>query len=165
MPAAPLLPQLHRHSLSHVLVIGGSQAEREAIAAAFHRESALRTGPFVVVRCSRQASTLCRALEWWLSRSPRRSGSNPLWTAERGTLLLDCVDALSRDAQRLLLEFVAWIRVPGDSAGAPWAGRLVTGFEHDPDTLVEDGRFLDELYDALDKIRVDLSATRQGGAA
>lgn len=164
---APALPHLYRHSFSHLLLLGGSAREREQLALAFHRESALRTGPFIRVDCSKQEAQLRMALEWWLARSRRRDGPNPLWSAERGTLFLDEIDALSPVAQRLLLELIC--RGGAGSPGAEgdnWAGRLAAGSSEDLANAVQEGRFLSALHDGLDKICIDLGAMhQQGGAA
>jgi len=162
--AAPALPHLYRHSFSHLLVLGGSAREREQIALAFHRESALRTGPFIRVDCSSQEAQLRVALEWWLARSRRRDGPNPLWSAERGTLFLDEIEALSPAAQRLLLELIS--RGGAGTERENWAGRLAAGSSEDLADAVEAGHFLPALHDGLDKICVVVGAThQQGGAA
>jgi two-component system C4-dicarboxylate transport response regulator DctD len=162
--AAPALPHLYRHSFSHLLVLGGSAREREQIALAFHRESALRIGPFIRVDCSSQEAQLRVALEWWLARSRRRDGPNPLWSAERGTLFLDEIDALSPAVQRLLLELIC--RGGSGAERENWAGRLAAGSSEDLADAVQQGRFLPALHDGLDKICVAVGAThQQGGAA
>ena len=160
--AAPALPHLYRHSLSHLLLLGGSAREREQLALAFHRESALRTGPFIRVDCSSQEAQLRMALEWWLARSRRRDGPNPLWSAERGTLFLDEIDALSAEVQRLLLALIC--RGGAGASGAErenWAGRLAAGSSEDLADAVEEERFLSGLHDGLDKICVALGAVQQ----
>lgn len=156
--AAPALPHLYRHSMSHLLLLGGSAREREQLALAFHRESALRTGPFIRVDCSSQEAQLRVALEWWLARSRRRDGPNPLWPAERGTLFLDEIDALSANVQRLLLALIC--RGDGGADRENWAGRLAAGSSEDLANAVEEGRFLPALHDGLDKICVALGAAQ-----
>jgi DNA-binding NtrC family response regulator len=154
----------HRHSLCHLLVVGGGVAEREAVAMAFHRDSALRLGPFVAVDCTRDEAHIRTALRHWLSRGGRAEGAHPLWAAERGTLYLEAVGGLSVETQQLLLEFSNG----GSSAAAPegrWGGRLAVGSDEDLWTLVAEGRLVAALADSLDKIRVDLSSHRRGGAA
>ena len=165
--AAPALPRLYRHSFSHLLLLGGSAQEREQLALAFHRESALRSGPFLRVDCSRQEAQLRVALEWWLARSRRRDGPNPLWSAERGTLFLDEIDALSPAVQRLLLELICrGTAAATESERESWAGRLAAGASEDLANAVEEGCFLPDLLDSLDKICVVLDEThQQGGAA
>jgi hypothetical protein len=45
---------------------------------------------------------------------------------------------------------------------APWDGRLVVGCERDLLAAVGDGRFSAELYDALDKARLELDISIGG---
>ena len=145
-------------------MLGGSTREREQLALAFHRESALRTGPFIRVDCSSQEAQLRMALEWWLARSRRRDGPNPLWSAERGTLFLDEIGALSAEVQRLLLALICRDDVGTEREN--WAGRLAAGSSEDLADAVEEGRFLPALHDGLDKICVALGAAHpQVGAA
>lgn len=158
---APLPPArligLHRHSLTNVLIVGGSAALRGEVALAFHRESPLCGGPFVAVDCASEEDRLCSALRAWTSGSSE-SEPNPFRAAEQGTLFLDPVDRLSPDTQQLLLALAQ--RLQGGPIGVaerPCAGRLVAGNPRALADTVSEGRFLPALCDALDKVRVELA--------
>lgn len=156
-PAPEQLIRLHRHSLINVLVLYGSAAEREQIARVFHRESPVRGGPFVKVDASREEELLGSALRAWISGERRESGPNPLLGAGRGTLFLDSIVALPIETQRVLLEFCTHCRGTLDSTEPEaWDGRLVVGDAEDPGSAVSSGRFLLELYDCVNKIRIEL---------
>ena len=156
MPPAQLV-RLHRHSVVTVLVIGGDPARRCGIAQLFHRESALRGGPFVKIDCSTEEERLRLALQAWLSPACTERAISAVRAADRGTLFLDGVESLSRDAQRQLLE---WTRRSSDSPfggeGVQWLGRLVAGSDEPLAPRVARGSFLRELYDVIDKVRVEL---------
>jgi DNA-binding NtrC family response regulator len=158
------LLRLHRNSLSHVLIVGGHREERAAVALAFHRMSALRLGSFVRVDCSLEEGRLRAALHHWLTRAGHLVSANSLWSAERGTLYLESIASLSLDSQQLLLTFAHRCSAPIPGEGG-WTGRLAVGSDEDPWDLVSGGRFLGNLADGLDKIRVELDSRRQGGAA
>ena len=163
-PHAGLL-RLHRRSLINVLVMGATRVEREDVARAFHQDSPLRSGPFVRVDCSVDEERLCRALHTWMSGAFDSSDSS-LMVAERGTLYLENIDSLSSHAQRLLLTFVshhAGARQFSD--GASWGGRLVAGSGAHLGDQVMEARFLEPLYDCLDKARIELDSSWQGGVA
>lgn len=164
LPPLRLL-RLHRHSLVNVLVMGGEAGERERIARAFHRESPLRTGPFVRLDCALEEDRLCAALQRWMTGASDSSDSS-LMVAERGTLYLDHVDSLSPETQRLLLAFVTrFANAATWNDAAAWGGRLVCGSEHHLGDLADQGTFLDPLYDCLDKARIELEPSWHGGAA
>ncbi len=162
-PPAQLL-RLHRHGLINVLVLGGTPTLRAEVAYTFHQESPLRAGAFVPVDCVRHQPRLRRALECWVSGEVLRGSEHPLWAAERGTLYLDPIEALTPQTQRLLLTFAC--RFLGNAVEATdWVGRLVVGNPEDLSPAVAEGRFLGALYDTLDKLRVELDLIHRGGAA
>lgn len=153
------LIRLHRHSLTNVLVVGGTAQRRDQVARAFHQESPLRAGPFVSVDCTSEEDRLRSALQGWTSAPSTASDVNPYRAAEQGTLYLDPVEQLSPDTQRLLLALAR--RLHGEPVGGdetPCAGRLVTGNPMGLAEAVSAGRFMAALYDALDKVRVELEA-------
>jgi DNA-binding NtrC family response regulator len=156
-PAPEQLIRLHRHSLINVLVLYGSPAEREQIARVFHRESPVRSGPFVRVDCAREEETLKSALRAWVTGESREPGDDPLLGAGRGTLFLDSVTRLTLETQRLLLEFCTRILGDVEARGSDaWDGRLVVGSQDDPGEAVTNQRFLLELYDCVNKVRIEL---------
>lgn len=156
-PAPEQLIRLHRHSLVNVMVMYGTPAEREQIARVFHRESPVRNGPFVRADCAREEELLQSALRAWIAGDSREPGANALLGAGRGTLFLDSIESLPIETQRLLLEFSTHCMSEPDETGAPsWAGRLVVGSPTDPGIAVTQGHFLPELYDCVNKVRIEL---------
>ncbi len=160
------LLELHRQSLTTVLVVGGSENGREQVARTFHSLSPVRLGSFVRVDCGRDGARVAQALRIWLGAVEEDPASNPLRAAERGTLYLKCVEALERSCQRLLLTFLRYRQdeTLGDGA-CTWGGRLIAGSRHDLADAVERGRFLGALCDCLDKVRVQLHTRRRGHGA
>jgi DNA-binding NtrC family response regulator len=155
LPPARLIG-LHRHSLTNVLIVGGSEALREQVARAFHRESPLGGGALAIVNCATEEDRLRAALQGW-TENGGETGSNPLRAAEQGTLYVDMVEHLGLDTQRLLLALARQIQgEPAVGAQGARAGRLVVGNPRGLAELAADGRFMPALYDALDKVRVEL---------
>jgi len=152
-PRPSALLRLHRHSLAHVLVMGGTAERRAAMARAFHVESPLRAGPFLCVDCGHDEPAVQRAIRCWLSSIDRHSSDNPLRASERGTLFLDRIEELSEETQRLLL---ALVRAHASGVSDAWAGRLATGSAVELERAVAGGRFLSSLFDCLDKVRIVL---------
>ncbi|TMQ68847.1 MAG: hypothetical protein E6K81_16220 [Candidatus Eisenbacteria bacterium] len=139
-------------------LVGGTAARRDQVARAFHRESPLHDGPFVSVDCGSDEERLRAALEGWLEPGEAKE-PNPYQAAERGTLFLDQVERLSLDSQRLLLVLAQRLGGAAITGGdAPCAGRLITGNPNGLAEAVASGRFLSELLDALDRVRVQLES-------
>jgi DNA-binding NtrC family response regulator len=164
-PPASLL-RLHRHSLSNLVVLGGSDAQRVEIARAFHRASPARGGRFVALDCSHEEGRLGLALRQWLVPAGEAAGPNSLRACESGTLFLDHVESLSAEAQRLLLGVTRRVeegRV--EQGGAPGPLRLAVGSAEDLADAVDERRFLGPLYDSLDKIQIRLGFMSWRGAA
>lgn len=140
------------------MVVGGTADRRDQVARAFHRESPLHDGPFVNVDCGQEEERLRSALQGWLEPGAAAE-PNPYRAAERGTLYLDQVERLSADSQRLLLVLARRLGGgPITGGDAPCAGRLVTGNPNGLAEAVAAGRFMPELLDALDRVRVQLES-------
>jgi len=118
----------------------------------------MRSGPFVAIDCATGEDRLCGALQAWMTGVDDSSDPSIL-AAERGTLFLDSIDALSTRAQRLLLAFANGIESYG------WSGRLVCGASESLPDAAMSGGFLMPLFDDLDKVRIDLMDALHGGAA
>jgi two-component system response regulator HydG len=157
-PSPPThLIRLHRHSLTNVLVIGGTVTRRDQVARSFHRESPLRGSPFVAVDCSIDEEGLRAALHEWTQPAAGEPEVNPLSAAEHGTLFLDSIERLSLETQRMLLALARrLLGEPLAKTNVPIPGRLVVGNAQPLTQAVSEGRFLAPLYDALDKVRVEL---------
>lgn len=162
-PAYSRLIRLHRHSLFHLLLVGGAAGERERLASAFHRGSPLRCGPFVCLEAERDEDRLRCALEHALSAVTREPPDNPLRESEGGTLFLDRVSRLSLATQQVLLRVLA--SLPGAAAATwPCFSRLAVGSDEPLEDAAAAGRFHPALFDILDKIRVELRPGTPAGA-
>jgi DNA-binding NtrC family response regulator len=144
------------------LVIGRSAGERESVARAVHRFHRGQDGPFLRVQCGGEAGLLRQALQSWLA-GPSEENSPPLLSRlEGGSLYLDGIEALELDTQQILVEFLdrSLRRVTADdgpgSPGQLWKGQLIVGSERSLRTAVSEGRFLAELADRLEKVRIVL---------
>lgn len=155
----------HRRSLSNALLIGGSHSQRLGLAHALHHQSLLRLGSFITIDCATEPVALRGALEARLSGVDMSAGARSLIAVQHGTLFLDSVESLALESQRLLLALAAC--PPGErgrNESTPSVGRLICGASRLIRRSCMEGRFLLELYDALDKIRIDLDHSIEGAA-
>lgn len=154
IPPAQLI-RLHRHSLTNVVVIGGTSARRAEVARSFHRESPLRGAAFVAVDAASDGEALSGALAAWTGE--HEDPGHPYAGAEHGTLFVDQVERLSPESQRLLLALAKrLLGEPAQGREVACPGRIVVGNAVALAPAVGAGRFLATLYDALDKVRVEL---------
>lgn len=158
-PPAELI-ELHCHSLTTLLVIGGQAMERRAVAISFHRTSHVSSGPFVTVDCRQEEDRLRLALQALMADTAPDPGPDPIRAAWSGTLFLDQADALSADCQRLLAWFAQHTLEGSVGADGGWPVRLAVGVAGDPDVL----GFIPELRDEIDKLRIDLDEVEAGAA-
>lgn len=154
-PAPPSrLFRLANPGLANLLVQGSDTADRFRVAREFHEAGRLRGGPFVATSSRSEAWT-----EVFFRALSGQSGFHadcPLRASEGGTLFIDEIESLDRDAQRLMLEFLNRGRSTG-ARDSGWAGLIAVGTSDDLGWRAAHGDFLPALYDSLDKIRVDLS--------
>jgi len=152
--------ELHSHSLTTLLVIGGQAIERRAVAISFHGSSDVSSGPFVAVDCRREGERLHSALQALLADTAPDPGPDPIRAAWSGTLFLEEADALSVECQRMLAWFAQHTLEGAVGAEGGWPIRLAVGVSGDPDGL----HFIPELRDEIDKLRIDLDEVQAGAA-
>jgi DNA-binding NtrC family response regulator len=162
-PRPSVLIQRHRTTLTHVLLLGGTDERRLAVARAFHDHSPLGRGAFVRVDARASDEALSQCLHAWLGdAAPDPAATDPVRDSARGTLFIDHVAALDAVAQRRLLRFVAAV----DGGRTPqWAGRFIVGAPAALEEEVSGGRFLADLLDTLDRIRIELRSSPPHGGA
>jgi DNA-binding NtrC family response regulator len=150
----------HARDRVSVLVVGGTPMRRLRVAHGFHCRSRLVRGPFVLLSARRDEAVLRGALHAWLC-SAEALPRDPIATAEHGTLFIDSISALSTATQRLLLAFTSGhLNATCADSARPWTGRLIAGDGHRLLAAVRRGRFAMTLFDALDKVTVELPAAR-----
>jgi DNA-binding NtrC family response regulator len=139
----------------NLLILGGVSAEREHIARTFHQESRLRRGPFVTVTCGNRGDRLTRSLLPDLQSRGSHHADDIFRESEGGTLFVDEIDLLPLATQRLLFDFLRRGR-SSLSTDSGWSGRIAAGSATRLEYLARRGQFHSQLFDALDKLRIDL---------
>jgi DNA-binding NtrC family response regulator len=147
-----------------VTVIGETGTGKERAARLIH-EISKRPGDFVVVDAHSAEDRFVATLRGYCRGSFTGAiGVTPgaFEEAHRGTLFLDTVDALSLDAQRVLLGILSQqaIRQIGGVEHRSFDVRIVASAQRDLRVLVARGDFRAELYHRLVVLRLDLPNLR-----
>jgi DNA-binding NtrC family response regulator len=134
-----------------VLLLGESGTGKELVARALHWSSARRAGPFVPVNCAAVPDTLLESElfghEKGAFTGADRKRTGLFAAAHGGTLFLDEVGDLSVATQAKLLRAIQdkAVRPVGGSEDIQLDLRLVAATHRDVATLVQEGRFREDL--------------------
>jgi DNA-binding NtrC family response regulator len=157
------LVQIHGHTTSHVLVLHGTKAGRHRTARAFHEAGVRPAAPFLELDCSASEGGLDSTLRAWIAESEVARGAGEAVRDERATLFLDGVEDLSPECQRLVLILINRLAQSATFGEQLPFGRVIAGSRIDLSRAVDAGRFLPHLYDAMNKVRVELHRSRKRG--
>lgn len=154
---------------STVLIKGESGTGKEVAARAIHHLSKRTTGPFVPINCGAFSDDLLLSELFGYKKGAFTGATEDsvglLEHANKGTLFLDEVDALSPRAQTALLRFLQdnEIRPIGSRATKNTDVRVVAASNKSLKTLVKANLFREDLLYRLDVLAVNLPALRQRG--
>lgn len=150
-----------------VLILGETGVGKEHVAAAFHRESDRRDGPFVVVNCAAIPSSLLEPTFFGHERGAFTGAVNrAIGVFERangGVLFLDEIGELTLGAQAALLRAIETRRITRVGASTELAVdvRIVAATHCDLDAMVEDGTFRQDLFFRLNGVKLDVLPLRE----
>ncbi len=152
-----------------VLLVGESGTGKEMAAAAIHRRSARKGGPFVAINCNAIPENLLES-ELFGHEKGAFTGAHVqrkglLETASGGTLFLDEIGELSPAIQVKLLRFLQEQRLQrvGGRQEIQVDTRLVTATNADLKQLIDNGKFREDLYFRLAVITIRLLPLRERG--
>ena len=152
-----------------VLLLGESGTGKEMAAAAIHRRSARKDGPFVAINCNAIPENLLESELFGHEKGAftgahiQRKGL--LETASGGTLFLDEIGELPPAIQVKLLRFLQEHRLQrvGGRQEIQVDTRLVAATNADLKQMIEDGRFREDLYFRLAVVTIRLLPIRERG--
>ena len=150
-----------------VLVLGETGTGKELIAEAVHQRSPRRDGPFIKLNCTTLSENLLES-ELFGHEKGAFTGAysqrlGKFEVAEGGTLLLDEIGEISPATQVKLLRFLQeqrFERVGGNEV-IEVDVRLVAATNRDLETLIEEGRFRQDLFYRLNIISVRVPPLRE----
>ena len=152
-----------------VLLLGESGTGKEMAAAAIHRRSARKDGPFVAINCNAIPENLLESELFGHEKGAftgahiQRKGM--METASGGTLFLDEIGELPPAIQVKLLRFLQEQRLQrvGGRREIQIDTRLVTATNADLKQMIDSGKFREDLYYRLAVITIRLLPLRERG--
>jgi two-component system NtrC family response regulator len=152
-----------------VLLLGESGTGKEMAAAAIHRRSARKEGPFVAINCNAIPENLLESELFGHEKGAftgahiQRKGL--METASDGTLFLDEIGELPPAIQVKLLRFLQEQRLQrvGGRQEIQIDTRLVAATNADLKQLIEAGKFREDLYFRLAVVTIRLLPLRERG--
>jgi len=152
-----------------VLLLGESGTGKEMAAAAIHRRSARKDGPFVAINCNAIPETLLES-ELFGHEKGAFTGAHVqrkglLETASGGTLFLDEIGELPPAIQVKLLRFLQEQRLQrvGGRQEIQVDTRIVAATNADLKELINTGKFREDLYFRLAVVTIRLLPLRERG--
>jgi len=152
---------------TNVVIRGESGTGKELVARAIHAGSPYAEEPFVAVNCTALPSTLLESELFghekgsFTGAAGDRKGRFAL--AGRGTILLDEIGDTSPDFQAKLLRVLQDGEYYPVGAERPERtdARVITATHRDLETLVEEGRFREDLYYRLRVVEIQIPPLRE----
>ena len=153
-------------SKSTILVMGESGTGKELVSRAIHFHSNRKTQPFVTINCAAIPETLIESELFGHERGAfthaieKKLGRFEI--AHQGTLFLDEIGELSLTTQAKILRFLEereFNRV-GGSKTIKVDVRLITATNKDPNQLIKQGRFREDLYYRINVVPIVLPPLR-----
>ena len=151
---------------SNVLIVGESGTGKELFARAIHYNGITRDKPFVAVNCGAIPDTLIESELFGYRRGAftgaMRDKVGYFEAANNGTLFLDEISTLPIGVQASLLRVLEERTVTpvGDTHPRPINVRIIAASNQDPEKLVADNQFREDLLYRLNVVRLELPPLR-----
>ena len=154
-------------SSSNVLITGESGTGKEMVAKMIHQESPRRSGPFIAINCSAIPDQLLESELFGHKRGAftgaHESRSGLFEEAEGGTVFLDEIGDMPLPLQAKLLRVLQdrKIKPVGDNHFKGVDIRIISATHKSIRSLIQEGKFREDLYYRLCVVPVQLPALRE----
>ncbi|HVJ92402.1 MAG TPA: sigma-54 dependent transcriptional regulator [Labilithrix sp.] len=152
-----------------VLVTGESGSGKELVARDIHKRSKRSGGPFIAINCAAMPESLLESELFGHVKgafTDAKTSKRGLFVeASGGTLFLDEIGEMPAGMQAKLLRALEErsVRPVGGTSETAFDARLVAATNRDLESLVEGGRFREDLYYRINVVHVDLPPLRARG--
>ncbi len=148
-----------------VLIQGESGSGKELVARTLHAAGDRRSQPLICLNCATIPPALIESELFGDSRGDDDLRDGLIEAANGGSLFLDEISALPLSGQARLLQLIVPGGVPSSGAdmGRAVDIRLIASTHRDLQALVEEGRFLSELYHRLSTTTLTVPPLRERG--
>ena len=152
---------------STVLITGETGTGKELVAELIHRESARHDKPFVCINCAALPETLIESEMFGYERGAFTGAvalsRGKFEQADGGTVFLDEIGDMSPYAQSKILRTIEKKEVHrlGGTKAIPLNVRVTAATNQDPERLVAERKFREDLYYRLNVARVHLPPLRE----
>ena len=152
---------------ANVLIVGESGTGKELIARAIHQHSARAKNPLVPLNCAAIPDTLLESELFGYVRGAftdaRKDRRGLFQEADGGILFLDEISEIPLNLQAKLLRVIEdkEVRPLGSNQAEKVDTRVISACNRNLESLVQEGRFRQDLYYRLNVIRIDLPALRE----
>jgi len=154
-------------SSSNVLVTGESGTGKELVAKAIHYNGSRKDGPFIAVNCAAIPETLLESELFGYKKGAftdaKIDKKGLVFEANEGTLFLDEVTEMPPTLQAKLLRVIEEreVRPLGDTNSYPMDARVISTSNRDVKSLIQEGRFREDLFYRLKVIDIELPPLRE----
>jgi len=154
-------------SSSNVLVTGESGTGKELVAKAIHYNGSRKDGPFIAVNCAAIPETLLESELFGYKKGAftdaKIDKKGLVFEANEGTLFLDEVTEMPPTLQAKLLRVIEEreVRPLGDTNSYPVDARVISTSNRDVKSLIQEGRFREDLFYRLKVIDIELPPLRE----
>ena len=149
-----------------VLITGETGTGKEVTAEMIHARSRRYRGPLIAVNCAAMPEALLESELFGHLKGAftgaSRSRAGAFAAAEGGTVFLDAIGELNATVQAKLLRVLEnhTVRPLGSDRELPVNVRVIAATNQDPERLLREHRFRDDLYFRLDVARIHLPPLR-----
>jgi DNA-binding NtrC family response regulator len=154
-------------SSSNVFVTGESGTGKELVAKAIHYNGMRKEGPFTAVNCAAIPESLLESELFGYKKGAftdaKTDKKGLVFEAHEGTLFLDEITEMPNTLQAKLLRVIEEreVRPLGDTRSYPIDVRIISTTNRDIQSVIEDGRFREDLYYRLKVIDIELPPLRE----
>jgi len=154
-------------SSSNVLITGESGTGKELVAKAIHYNGVRKEGPFVAINCAAIPETLLESELFGYKKGAFTDAKSDkkglIFEANEGTLFLDEITEMPLTLQAKLLRVVEEreVRPLGDTNSYPIDVRIISTSNRDIASLIQQGRFREDLYYRLKVIDIEMPPLRE----